>query len=122
MKIAEAAIDEEILKLLEKGVSETELEKVKNKTESAMVFEDIGLANRASSIAIYELLGDASLVNTELDKYKAVTTASIAMVSKEILMKITAAHYITFLKPFKIFDEQEISTQNYRSGKFYVKS
>ena len=42
-----------------------------------MAFEDMGLMNRASSIAMYELLGDANLINTELAKYQAVTAAQI---------------------------------------------
>lgn len=42
-----------------------------------MAFEDMSLTNRAASIAIYELLGDADLINTELDKYRAVTAEEI---------------------------------------------
>jgi zinc protease len=64
---------EEIIKLQQQGISENELQKVKNKTESMMAFEDMGLMNRATSLAMYELLGDANLINTELDKYRAVT-------------------------------------------------
>lgn len=70
---AEKAVMEEISFLKENGISETELEKVKNKTESAMAFEDMSLMNRASSLAMYELMGDANLINTELLKYQSVT-------------------------------------------------
>ena len=84
MKLAEEAVEEEIQKFMKQGVEMKELEKVKNKTESAMVFEDMSLTSKASSMAIYDLLGDASLINTELDKYKAVTPDAIARVSKEI--------------------------------------
>lgn len=84
MKLAEEAVEEEIQKFMKQGVEMKELEKVKNKTESAMVFEDMSLTSKASSMAIYELLGDASLINTELEKYKAVTPDAIARVSKEI--------------------------------------
>ncbi|HMU23605.1 MAG TPA: pitrilysin family protein [Ferruginibacter sp.] len=84
MKLAEEAVEEEIQKFMKQGVEIKELEKVKNKTESAMVFEDMSLTSKASSMAIYELLGDASLINTELEKYKAVTPDAIARVSKEI--------------------------------------
>ncbi|HSN09379.1 MAG TPA: hypothetical protein VLS85_10080, partial [Hanamia sp.] len=54
-----------------------ELEKVKNKTESMIAFEDISLMNRANSLANYELLGDANLMNTELEKYHAVTREEV---------------------------------------------
>ena len=42
-----------------------------------MAFEDMSVMNRAASIAYYELLGDAELMNTELDKYNAVTATEI---------------------------------------------
>ena len=84
IKVAEAAIDEELKKLQETGISVSELEKVKNKTESAMAFEDMAVMNRAASIAMYELLGDANMINTELASYQAVTAADILKESRII--------------------------------------
>ena len=63
--------------MLKDGVTDKELQKVKNKTESIMAFEDMSVMSRASSLAFYELLGDASLMNEELSKYRAVTTEEI---------------------------------------------
>jgi zinc protease len=77
MQEAEAALLQEIQKMQQQGITDAELQKVKNKTESMMAFEDMSLTNRAASLAIYELLGDASLINTELDKYRQVTAADI---------------------------------------------
>ena len=77
IKIAEAAVNAEIKKMQETGITTTELEKVINKTESTMAFEDMSVINRASSIAMYELLGDADLMNSELEKYRAVTAQDI---------------------------------------------
>ncbi len=77
IKKAEAAVNEEIKKMQATGITVEELEKVKNKTESAMAFEDMSVMNRASSIAMYELLGDAELMNSELEKYRAVTAENI---------------------------------------------
>jgi zinc protease len=77
MKDAEAAVNEEIKKMQLLGITDKELEKVKNKTESMMAFEDMSVMNRAASIAMYELLGDADLINKELDRYKAVTAKEI---------------------------------------------
>ncbi|MDH7463441.1 pitrilysin family protein [Chitinophagaceae bacterium 26-R-25] len=81
---AEKAVEEELTKIKNEKVSESELEKVKNKTESAIAFEDMSVMNRASSIAMYELLGDAQLMNTELSKYQQVTVAEIQKLSNEI--------------------------------------
>jgi zinc protease len=84
MKDAEAAINEEIKILQANGITDKELEKVKNKTESMMAFEDMSVMNRAASIAMYELLGDADLINKELERYKAVTADDILQQSKII--------------------------------------
>jgi len=84
---AEAAIEQELQKMMTELVSENELQKVKNKTESVIAFEDMALMSRASSLAMYELLGDASMMNTELQKYQSITTQDILEYSKKIFNK-----------------------------------
>ncbi len=73
----ENALFVELEKIKTEMISVAELEKIKNKTESMIAFEDISLMNRANSLANYELLGDANLMNTELEKYHAVTREDI---------------------------------------------
>jgi predicted Zn-dependent peptidase len=77
LETAENAVFEELDKIKSEMISEPELEKIKNKTESMIAFEDISLMNRANSLAHYELLSDANLMNTELEKYHAVTREEI---------------------------------------------
>ena len=84
LEAADAAVEEELEKLKSGMISEKELTKIKNKTESAIVFEDMSVMNRANSLAIYELLGDVNMMNTELDKYHAVTAEEILAGSREI--------------------------------------
>jgi zinc protease len=81
---AEKAIEEELSKLKEEAISEAELQKVKNKTESAITFEDMSVMNRANSLAFYELLGNADLMNQEMGKYEELTTTDILLYSKQI--------------------------------------
>ncbi len=84
INIAEAAIDKEIHDFLQNGIEEKELNKVKNKTESMIHFEDMSIMNRANSLAFYELLGDAGLINAELDHYNSITTREIHTYAREI--------------------------------------
>lgn len=84
METAEKAIEEELEKLRQQAVTEDELQKVKNKTESVIAFEDMTLMNRANSLAFYELLGDAELMNTELERYQQVTVGDIQEESQRI--------------------------------------
>ena len=44
----------------------------------------MSVMNRANSLAMYELLGDAGLMNTELQKYQAVTAEDIRTESRRI--------------------------------------
>ena len=87
MEKAEAAVDEEIEKLLNDGITEAELQKAKNKTESVVAFEDMNLMNRANNLAFYELLGNAGLMNTELDKFRIVTADELLQEAREIFRK-----------------------------------
>jgi predicted Zn-dependent peptidase len=77
MNEAENAVTEELEKIKKEPVSEVELQKVKNKTESTIAFEDMAITSRANSLAYYELLGDAELMNQELEKYNVITAEDI---------------------------------------------
>jgi zinc protease len=74
---AEAAVEAELEKMRTEKVTDAELQKVKNKTESMIAFEDMSVMSRANSLAFYELLGDAAWMNFELEKYASVTAEDI---------------------------------------------
>jgi zinc protease len=84
MADAETAVNEEVGRMQAEMISDTELQKVKNKTESVIAFEDMSVMNRANSLAFYELLGDAQLMNEELSRYQAITAEDILEYSKRI--------------------------------------
>ncbi len=84
MADAEKAVNEEVEKMKTQLVDEKELQKVINKTESTILFEDMSLMSRANSLAYYELLGDAQLMNDELQKYESITAQELMEESKLI--------------------------------------
>lgn len=84
MEDAEKGLQEVLGQLKTELVAENELQKVKNKTESMIAFEDISIMSRANSLAYYELIGDASWINFELEKYNSVTTEDILQESRNI--------------------------------------
>lgn len=86
IKVAEAAIESELEKIKSEKVEERELQKVQNKTESVMAFEDMGIMSRAGSLAFYELLGDGELMNSEFKKYQNVHVDDLHRVANEILI------------------------------------
>jgi predicted Zn-dependent peptidase len=84
MEDAENAINEEVEKLKQGGITEKELTKIKNKTEATLAFEDMSVLTRANNLAFYELLGDVSMFNSDRDKYFSVTGDDILKYSQKI--------------------------------------
>ncbi|MEQ7800619.1 pitrilysin family protein [Pedobacter sp. ASV1-7] len=84
---AEAAIWGELNKLIQEPVTDEEITKVKNKSESIMVFAEMSLLDKAMNLAHYELLGDAAGLNSEIDKYLSVTPERIQQAAKNIFTK-----------------------------------
>lgn len=75
---AEELIDNEIDKLRVDGVTQYELTKCQNKFHSAMLFDNIGYQEKATKLCEYEIMGDADMFNTEVDRYRATTIDNIA--------------------------------------------
>lgn len=82
---AEVAIWEEIEILKKELVDAKELEKVKNQVEANHEFAEMSLLNRAIGLAYHELLGDVESINTEMEKYRAVTREKLQQIAKEHL-------------------------------------
>jgi predicted Zn-dependent peptidase len=85
MQKAEDAIELELDKVRKELLDDRELQKVKNKTESVMAFEDMSVMNRAGSLAFYELLGDGELMNSEFQKYQQVKSEDLHRIANEVL-------------------------------------
>jgi predicted Zn-dependent peptidase len=81
---AEAAVEKVLDSLRNSKIEEKELQKVKNKTESLMAFEDMGIMNRANSLAFYALIGDPTMMNSELQKYQDVTVDEVLQECKNL--------------------------------------
>lgn len=87
MEVAERGINEELEKMKTQLVDKAELQKVKNKMESSHVFGEIEVLNKAANLAVSELLGDANMVNVEVDKYLSVTAEQIKEQANNIFRK-----------------------------------
>lgn len=82
---AELAIEEELNKIKNSLIEDTELQKVKNKIESTHHFSETNVLNKAMNLAFAELLGDANDINKEVEKYNAVTADDIHRIANQIL-------------------------------------
>lgn len=77
MEAAEAAVDTIINDIIVQGITPDELEKAINKVEAMIVFEDVNLLSRANNLAFYELLGDAAMMNTEMENYDGISLEDV---------------------------------------------
>ena len=86
MKTAEKALNNELDKIKSRSVHKQEMAKVKNKMEAALQFSDMNLLARALNLAIFELLGDAEMVNEEMHRYLSVTDKQVREMANTILL------------------------------------
>ena len=74
---AAIAIQAQLDLLAKDVVQEDELQKVKNKIESNLIFSKISVLNKAMNLGYYEMLGDAGRVNSEIENYQKVSRSRI---------------------------------------------
>lgn len=87
MEEADKTIEIELQKIKTDFVTVDELTKVKNKIEASHVFGEVEVLNKATNLAVAELLGDAEIVNQEVEKYLAVTVEQIKEQANSIFRK-----------------------------------
>jgi predicted Zn-dependent peptidase len=93
----EKAMDAEVAKVQKELISEKEFEKLRNQIEAEFVTTNSRMAGIAESLATYHMFfGDANLINTEIDRYLAVTREEIQAAAKRYLVKENRVtlHYI----------------------------
>lgn len=80
----EEAIYAEIDKVKKEKISDREFKKLQNKVENDFITRNSRVAGIAESLANYHMyFGDADLINTELERYLAVTPEDIMRVAKK---------------------------------------
>ncbi len=85
LEAANEAIEKIVSEARNQRISEIELEKVKNQSESTLLFSEVDLLNRAMHLAFAANYGNADLCNMDAEKIQAVTTKKMADVAQEVL-------------------------------------
>jgi len=80
----EVAMNDEVELMKNELISERELQKLKNSIESDFVTSNSSMAGIAESLANYHTyFGDANLINTEIERYLAITAEDIKRAANE---------------------------------------
>ena len=79
---AEVRLELEILQ--KELVTEYELQKIKNKMESINIFGEMSVLNKAMNLCSFELLGDAQMINQQMDNYTSITPRDLQEEAMEI--------------------------------------
>ena len=87
LEVAEQAIWEELEQIMEEAVEAEELEKVINKAESALVFSEYNVLNKAINLAGFAALGVPERINQEANLYQEQTPASILAAARRIFRR-----------------------------------
>jgi arsenate reductase-like glutaredoxin family protein len=82
--LAEKAIESEIEKVCITDISQDELERIHNQTESTHVFGETSIANRALNLCFFEMLGNANDVNSQVEKYRSTDGSMIRKAAESI--------------------------------------
>jgi zinc protease len=88
---AEKEVDAILQKVITEGVTEAELQKVKNQSEASLEFGEVEVINRAMNLAFSSLSGDANLVNREAENIERVTIADVQRVAAEVLAEANSS-------------------------------
>lgn len=84
----EDAMDVEVAKIRKELITDEEFQKLRNQVENNFISKNTTVAGIAGSLATYEMFfGDANLINTEIDRYMAVTKEDIRRVAKKYFHK-----------------------------------
>jgi predicted Zn-dependent peptidase len=82
---AEKAVKEIIEDVKRVPIPDEEIEKVRNKFESLMLFSNTSVLNKAMNLGFYELLGDANGINNELKLFYGVSSEMVLNAANKYL-------------------------------------
>jgi len=78
------------------AIDDRELQKLKNKVESSLEYSEVNILHKSMSLAYFELLGDANMINNESAAYQEVTATDIQRVARDVFNRANCSE-LTYL-------------------------
>lgn len=97
METAREAIWEELELLTKEPIDQYEFQKIKNKIEASQTYAEVGILSKAINLAYYELLGNAEMLNQQIEKYFSQTIEQVQEESRKLfaLEKASELNYLS---------------------------
>ena len=92
----EKGIWEELENIKEGKISEQELEKIKNKIESALIYSELNILIKAVNLAYFEMIGNANLINQQIDLYNDISIAQISDTAQKFFQSNNCTEVVYF--------------------------
>jgi predicted Zn-dependent peptidase len=83
---AEKALLNIIQEISDRGISDNELNKVKNKVITSNLFSKTSVLNKAMALCYAHLLGNVDLINSEIEQVKSIQKEDILRVCKDYIL------------------------------------
>lgn len=101
---AEQEVDKILNDVVDRGITQAELAKVKNQAVSTLEFGEVEVSNRAMALAFAALSGNTNLVNTEKDILETVTASDVQQAAKNILREENSSvlYYVSAKPEFQM--------------------
>ena len=80
----ETTIRQELNDLSNGNIDSDEIDRHKHKIESSIGFANCSILNKAMNLAYFELIGEAELINTELDHYREITPEQLVNTASDL--------------------------------------
>ena len=88
---AETAIWDMLQEMKDNPLSPNELQRLQNRIEHNLEFAEVTAFHKTVNLGFYELLGDASWINEEGERYHAITTDELFERAKNLFKKENAS-------------------------------
>jgi predicted Zn-dependent peptidase len=85
IKVAEEAVIQIVDETRNNRIQPNEMDKVKNKFESSVVLLNTSILNKAMSLSLHELIGDANGLNEEVELYRSINSEMVIEAARNYL-------------------------------------
>jgi len=91
---AKVGIEEQLYNICAHPITDKELATLQNRVENNLEYSEVSVINKALSLSYFEVLADASLINSEAEKYLSLTPEDLRSTAERIFTQKNCSEVI----------------------------